>query len=192
MNEQIARLKKDSARISRRAFFNSAGAAGAGWVAAGALPNSVHADNDKDDDKDKGKGKGHDKEKDKDKDKDKNKGKECSEIVVGPSSVCEMPNPIPHVFTNPFGNFHFFFPAPVEGTAAPTDPTGAHANGRDPSVIYNFRGLIGQADLNLTGAGTNLSTGATVPYAFHTDMRFMKGEFVGTDGRTRRGAFVFI
>ena len=189
MNERIIRLRKDSARISRRTFFNSAGVAGAGLVAACALPSSAHADNDKDnDDDDKGKGKG----KSKGKGNDKDRGNECSESV-GPSSVCEMPDPIPHVFTNPFGNFHFFFPAPVEGTDAPnTDPTGAHANGRDPSVIYNFRGLVGQADLNLTGAGTNLSNGATAPYAFHTDMRFMKGEFVGTDGSTRRGAFAFI
>ena len=187
MNEQIARLRKDSARISRRTFFNSAGVASAGLVAACALPSSAQADNDKDDD-DKGKGKS----KGKGKGSDKDRGEECSE-GVGPSSVCEMPDPIPHVFTNPFGNFHFFFPAPVEGTDAPnTDPTGAHANGRDPSVIYNFRGLVGQADLNLTGAGTNLSNGATAPYAFHADMRFMKGEFVGTDGSTRRGAFAFI
>ncbi|HEV8716143.1 MAG TPA: hypothetical protein VGX03_25370 [Candidatus Binatia bacterium] len=94
--------------------------------------------------------------------------------------------------TTPFGPIHFFFPGPVEGTATPTDPTGAHPDGRDPSVIFNFDGVIGQADLNLTGTGTDLATGATGRYEFHTDMRFMKGKFVGTDGLPRRGTFVFI
>jgi hypothetical protein len=102
------------------------------------------------------------------------------------------PIPIPHVFTGtPFGSFHFFFPGPVEGTATPIDPTGVHP-GRDPSTIFDFNGFIGQADLDLSGVGTDTTTGATAPYTFHTDMRFMKGEFVGTDGQNHRGAFAFI
>ena len=105
--------------------------------------------------------------------------------------LCDFPVPIPHLTTTPFGQFHFF-PGPVEGTATPTDPTGAHPDGRDPSMIFNFEGFIGQADLNLTGIGTNLVSGEIGRYQFHTDMRFIKGRFVGTDGIRRRGTFVVI
>jgi hypothetical protein len=83
----------------------------------------------------------------------------------------------------------------VEGTPAPTDPTGPQAGGRDPSTIFNFDGVVGVADLNLRGTGTVLTQagpGASAPYDFHTDMRFMAGKFVGTDGRVHHGAFAFI
>jgi hypothetical protein len=80
----------------------------------------------------------------------------------------------------------------VDGSAVATDPSGAHPEGRDPSIIFNFKGFIGQADLLLTGTGTDLNTGATGPYQFHTDMRFMKGVFVGTDGTERKASFAFV
>jgi hypothetical protein len=105
------------------------------------------------------------------------------------------PDPIPHIFIPPPApceRVHFFFPGPVEGTPAPTDPTGAQPGGRDPSTIFNFDGVIGEADLNLTGTGTDTTTGESARYEFHTDMRFMMGKFVGTDGRVHRGAFAFI
>ena len=86
----------------------------------------------------------------------------------------------------------WFRPGPVDGSAADTDPSGAHPEGRDPSVIFNFKGFVGVADLNLTGTGTDLQTGANVPYGFHTDMRFMDGVFVGTDLIERHGSFVFV
>src|SRR6266849_5300971 len=97
-----------------------------------------------------------------------------------------IPTPIPHVFSGmPFGQLlHFYFP----GSADTTNPDFGH----DPSVINNFNGFVGQADLNLTGTGTDLLTNATGQYAFHTDMRFMKGEFVGADGQNHHGAFAFI
>jgi len=155
MNLKLIRPRRGVAGISRRAFFNSAGA---GLVAASAVPKAVQG----------------------------------GELECAARSICESPDPIPHLFTNPFGSFHFFFPGPVEGTVTPTDPTGAHPDGRDPSLIYNFNGFIGQADLILTGIGTDLETGATAVYSFHTDMRFMKGVFVGTDGKTHKGAFAFI
>ena len=102
--------------------------------------------------------------------------------IAGPGSG--DPNPIPHLTPTPFGGFHFFFPDPVEGVDA--------NHGHDPSTITDFNGFIGQAELFLTGTGTDTNTGATAPYKFHTDMRFMKGEFVGTDGRKHHGAFAFI
>src|SRR2546425_4551657 len=110
---------------------------------------------------------------------------------------CPEQNAIPHINTGPpaaIGGFRFFFPGPVDGSPAATDPEpqAAHAAGRDPSVIFDFAGVVGQADLNLTGTGTDTTTGATAHYGFHTDMRFMKGRFLGTDNRIHRGAFAFI
>ena len=109
-------------------------------------------------------------------------------IAFGAKPGSGIPNPIPHIT----GPGHIFFPGPVDGSVAPTDRTGAHPGGRDPSTIYDFNGFIGGADLLLSGTGTDLTTNATAPYAFHTDMRFMKGVFVDTAGRNQRGAFAFI
>src|SRR5215471_18660713 len=95
----------------------------------------------------------------------------------GLPGLCDFPVPIPHI-TSPPGA-HFFFPAPV-------------STGADPSVIFNFKGFIAQADLNLTGTGTDLTTGAAAPYHFHTDMRVMHGVFVGTDLIERKGSFAFV
>ena len=95
------------------------------------------------------------------------------------------PQPIPHTIATPFGTtIHHFFPGPVEGV----DPNTGH----DPSEIFDFSGVIAQADLLLTGTGTDLNTGDSAPYGFHTDMRFMKGQFVAADGNTHKGAFAFI
>jgi hypothetical protein len=95
------------------------------------------------------------------------------------------PQPNPHTIATPFGTtIHHFFPGPVEGI----DPNTGH----DPSEIFDFRGIIAQADLLLTGTGTDLNTGESAPYDFHTDMRFMKGHFVAADGNTHKGAFAFI
>jgi hypothetical protein len=52
--------------------------------------------------------------------------------------------------------------------------------------------VIGEADLNLSGTGTDTTTGASAPYKFHTDMRFMAGKFLATDGRVHKGTFAFI
>lgn len=106
-----------------------------------------------------------------------------------------MPDPIPHITIPPPApceRVHFFFPGNVEGTPAPTDPTGAHPGGRDPSTIFNFDGVIAEADLDLTGTGTDTTTGDSAPYSFHTDMRFLAGKFLATDGRVHKGAFAFV
>jgi hypothetical protein len=95
------------------------------------------------------------------------------------------PQPIPHTIATPFGTtIHHFFPGPVEGV----DPNTGH----DPSEIFDFSGVIAQADLLLSGTGTDLNTGDSAPYDFHTDMRFMKGQFVAADGNAHKGAFAFI
>ena len=100
--------------------------------------------------------------------------------------VCRLePQPIPHTIATPFGTtIHHFFPGPVEGV----DPITGH----DPSEIFNFSGVIANADLLLSGTGTDLNTGDSAPYDFHTDMRFMKGQFVAADGNTHKRALAFI
>jgi len=73
-----------------------------------------------------------------------------------------------------------------------TDPLGTHAEGRDPSTITNFNGVVGQVDLVFSGTGTDTKTGVKAKYRFHTDTRFIKGEFIGADEQRRSGAFAFI
>jgi hypothetical protein len=117
----------------------------------------------------------------------------AQEASCGSPGLCDFPVPIPHVNTPPPGGAHFYFPGPVSGAPFPTtDPSGAHPEGRDPSVIFNFKGFIGVADLDLTGTGTDLQTDVSAPYRFHTDMRFMHGVFVGTDQIARKGSFAFV
>jgi hypothetical protein len=103
---------------------------------------------------------------------------------------CAVALPIP--FINPRNGQHFFFPGRVDGSDAPTDPTGPQPNGRDPSTITNFNGFVGQVDLNFTGTARDTTTGMTHQYDFHTDTRFMKGEFIASDEQRHRGAFAFI
>jgi len=95
------------------------------------------------------------------------------------------PRPIPHISTPP--GAHFFFPGPVDASAT-TSPN----NGHDPSIITDFNGVVGQADLILSGTGTDLNTGASATYDFHTDMRFMTGVFVGLDNQQHNGTIGFI
>ena len=97
--------------------------------------------------------------------------------------VCPaVPRPIPHISSPP--GAHFFFPGPVEGVSANV--------GHDPSIITDFSGVIAQADLNFSGTGTKLDSGASAPYDFHCDMRFMSGVFVGLDNEQHPGNIGFI
>lgn len=153
--------------LSRRGLLTGVGVAGGGLLLGSALPLTTFADDDDE-----------------------------HERSCEAGELCSSPDPIPHVNERLLAAFgikaHFFFPGPVEGTMTATDPTGVHPGGRDPSAIYDFKGFIGQADLNLTGTGTDLNTGKSDKYAFHTDSRFMSGMFLGTDGRKHRGSFAFI
>ena len=167
MNEPKMATPRVLPRLTRRAFFGGAGAAGAGLALGPAMAVPVLADD---------------------------RGEDLNSRLF---SISVSPNEIEHVnavIEAGFGNkVHFFFPGSVEGTKSEADPEGVHPNGRDPSLIYDFKGVIGQADLtNIAGTGTNLDTGKQTHYTFHTDTRFMKGEFIGSDGRKHRGAFAFI
>ena len=105
---------------------------------------------------------------------------------------CAVPLPQVHTTAGPFGPLHFYFPGPIDGSLAATDGTGTHPEGRDPSTITNFSGFVGQVDLTFSGTGTDTKTGAKATYSFHTDTRFMKGDFIGSDERMHSGAFAFI
>lgn len=100
-------------------------------------------------------------------------------------SCPDLPRPIPHISTPP--GQHFFFPGPVDA-----NPVTSPNTGHDPSLITNFKGMIGQADLFFTGEGTKLDTGQSATYGFHTDWRFMTGVFIGVDGLEHKGTLSFI
>ncbi len=104
--------------------------------------------------------------------------------------------PIPHRTVLPFGvgkeGVHFYFPGPVSGRAHRSDGFGPHPEGRDPSTITHFNGVIGQFDGTFEGTGRDTNTGATAHYKFHTDTRFMAGEFIGSDERMHQGTLAFI
>ena len=106
-------------------------------------------------------------------DDDERKHNKCKALV----------RPIPHIT----GPGHFFFPGPVDA-----NPTTSPNTGHDPSIITDFRGVVAEADLNLSGIGTDLNTDASATYDFHTDMRFMDGVFVGLDNEEHRGTIGFI
>jgi hypothetical protein len=92
------------------------------------------------------------------------------------SSGGAAPNPIPGGIDTPFGFLHFFFPG----------------HNAEPSTITDFKGAIGVADLEGTGVGFDTDTGEEEELVWGADVRFMRGKYVGMDGRTRRGAFGFI
>jgi len=108
-------------------------------------------------------------------DNDEEKGSKCK----------AGPRPIPHISTPP--GTHFFFAGSVDASEA-TSPN----NGHDPSIITDFHGVVANADLILSGTGTDLNTGMSATYDFHTDMRFMSGVFVGLDNERHQGTIGFI
>src|SRR5882757_2261688 len=63
--------------------------------------------------------------------------------------------------------------------------------GLDPSSITDFNGFVGVADVQGTGTATN-PDGSTETLLFDTDMRFMRGTYVGQDGAVHKGAFGFV
>ena len=105
---------------------------------------------------------------------------------------CGLPLPLPHTTAGPFGPLHFYFPGPIDGSAAATDATGTNTEGRDPCTITNFERFVGNVDLTFSGTGMETKSGATAPYQFHTDTRFMKGVFIASDERRHHGTFAFI
>jgi hypothetical protein len=95
------------------------------------------------------------------------------------------PGPIPGGTLLPFQPtpFHFFFP-----TGGPPGAVTVLSGHGDPSLISDFDGMIGVADVGAT-TGTD---GAGNQLFWKADVRFMKGSYVGTESDTRTGAFAFI
>jgi hypothetical protein len=89
------------------------------------------------------------------------------------------PRPTPNTFT---------VPPPAPPIAFHFTSFGA---GTDPSSITDFKGVVGVADVQGDGTGTN-PDGSTETLLFDTDMRFMSGVYVGVDGEVHKGAFVFV
>lgn len=61
-------------------------------------------------------------------------------------------------------------------------------HGQEPSTITDFDGFIGVTDVQ--GMATNTATGERL--LVDTDMRFMKGLYIGVDGRPHHGTFGFV
>ena len=92
------------------------------------------------------------------------------------------PVPIPGGTPLPGGSFHVFAPGPN------LDPIDA-----EPITITNFNGFVGLAYLDGMVTQTNTKTGEVLRLPFlASDMRFMQGDFRGTDGRVRQGTFALV
>jgi hypothetical protein len=61
------------------------------------------------------------------------------------------------------------------------------AIGFEMSTITDFMGEVAAAEIQGTAHGSDGST-----YTFDADMRFMRGLYVGKDGRLRQGSFGFV
>jgi hypothetical protein len=61
----------------------------------------------------------------------------------------------------------------------------------DESSIFDFKGLVGVADIDGPGAGMHGGK-PIVDASFGSDNRFMKGTYIGTDGKRHHGTFAFI
>jgi hypothetical protein len=88
-------------------------------------------------------------------------------------------------------------PSPIPGGIQPV-PGGPvfhiflPGEGSEPSTITDFNGAVGVSVTQGTWTATGTPTGGVSSGVWEADMRFMKGLFVGTDGRRRQGAFGFV
>ena len=64
--------------------------------------------------------------------------------------------------------------------------------GVEPSSVFNYHGTTGVAAVQGTGTGWNTETQESTPLLFDSDNRFMRGEYVGMDGKEHKGTFGFI
>lgn len=89
-----------------------------------------------------------------------------------------------------------FDPKPIPGgfdenfNIVPSDPF-VHvlppAIGFEMATISDFEGVIGAGEIQGTARGSD-----GTDYTFDTDMRFMRGSYIGMDGRLRVGSFGFV
>jgi hypothetical protein len=96
----------------------------------------------------------------------------------GAKAKSAVPKPIPGG-VSPLGIFIHHFP--VLPTATPLQ------NLSDPSQIGDFNGFVGLNRVRGAGRGKGFPE-----LAFQADLGFMKGVFIGEDGKRHHGAFGFI
>ena len=91
---------------------------------------------------------------------------------AGGKTATAAPTPVP---PNPaLGGLHIYLP-------------GLNS---EPSAITDLNGFVGIG--HVTGAGTaTLADGSTQRLFYDVDTRFMRGEYVGADGRMHHGTFAF-
>jgi len=98
------------------------------------------------------------------------------------------PNPIP-------GGLDFLGDGTIFHVLAPGYPDfGGDPATDEPATIGDFNGAVGLAYVRGIGTHTDKTTDpptvSTIPWEI--DLRFMKGEYVGTDGRRYQGAFALV
>jgi hypothetical protein len=97
------------------------------------------------------------------------------------ASGSNEPVPIPGGFQAGGQTFHVFAP----GDGNPPD--------LEPSTITDFNGFVGLAYLDGMVTQTNTKTGQVRRLPFlASDMRFMQGVFLDTEGQVQQGAFAFV
>ena len=97
-------------------------------------------------------------------------------VALAAKKTSSAPQPTVNSFTVPgFGTFHI----------------GSFGPGLDPSSINDFNGKVGVADVQGTGTAIN-PDGSKETLLFDTDMRFMSGVYIGTDGAVHHGAFALV
>jgi hypothetical protein len=99
--------------------------------------------------------------------------------LLAEAASSAAPTPIPYGTRIPPPNgtlFHFLPP---------------QAN-TDESSIFNFKGTVGVAEISGPGAGTHNGEALPPDTQFGSDNRFMKGVYIGADGKRHRGTFAFI
>lgn len=64
--------------------------------------------------------------------------------------------------------------------------------GMEFSSITDFNGILGAAHVENMGTLVDKATGQTFRYPFKTDIRFMQGYYVGSDGNSYAGTFALI
>jgi hypothetical protein len=94
------------------------------------------------------------------------------------------PVPIPGGTPGLGGFYHVFGPSPTMGG----DPINA-----EPSTITNLDGFVGLAYISGMVTRRNSKTGEKLRLPFqNSDMRFMKGNFRGTDGDIHQSTFALV
>jgi hypothetical protein len=99
------------------------------------------------------------------------------------------PRPIPGGFTNTDLGLPSPPYPPIVHVLAPDVFSPRNA---EPITITDFHGDIGYSVIDGAGTGTDTATGYTKRYTTNTDMRFMRGAYIGEDGHLHRGAFAFV